>query len=303
MASTILVHLTWNKQLSINYPYKNHKNIFNYIHPRTTVWYNELGDLMKIVKFKKKNKDKYEILLDNGQTLDLYEDVIVHHSLIAKKEIDDETLEKIRKENNTSEIYTKCIKYISIRMRSKKEIKDYLQKKEYDNSIIEDTILKLEKNGLLNEEQFVKAYINDKLLMTNYGPYKIKSELNKHNIDDSIIDKYIDNIDNDLLIEKIEKIINKYLKTNRKNSNYTLKNKVQEQLNILGFPKYLYQEKLDNINIDNETEILKKEAIKEFNKLSRKYEGNELKIKLKQKLYQKGFRNVNIDNILEEYLD
>jgi len=188
-------------------------------------------------------------------------------------------------------------------MRSKKEIRDYLLKKEYDNNIIEDTILKLEKNGLLNEEQFVKAYINDKLLMTNYGPYKIKSELNKHNIDDNIIEKYIENIDNNILIEKIEKIINKYLKTNRKNSNYTLKNKIQEQLNILGYPKYLYQELIDNINIDNESEILKKEAIKEFNKLSRKYSDEELKNKLKQKLYQKGFRNINIDNILEEYLN
>jgi len=258
---------------------------------------------MKIIKFKKKGTSKYEIYLDNGQVLELYEDVIVRHSLIAKKVIDDELLEKIRKENNTAEIYTKCLKYISVRMRSKKEIRDYLLKKEYDNNIIEDTILKLEKNGLLNEEQFVKAYINDKLLMTNYGPYKIKSELNKHNIDDNIIEKYIENIDNNILIEKIEKIINKYLKTNRKNSNYTLKNKIQEQLNILGYPKYLYQELIDNINIDNENEILKKETIKEFNKLSRKYSDEELKIKLKQKLYQKGFRNINIDNILEEYLN
>ena len=255
---------------------------------------------MKILKFKKKNTNQYEITLDTGQTLNLYEDVIVKHSLIAKKEITEEILEQIKKENNNAEIYSKCIKYISIRMRSKKEIRDYLLKKEYGCNIIEDIISKLEKNGLINEEQFVKAYINDKLLMTNYGPYKLKNELIKHNIDENIIDQYIENIDENILINKIEKIISKYLKTNKKNSNYTLKTKIQEQLNILGFPKYLYQQMIENISIDNENEILTKEAIKEYNKLSKKYKGEELKIKLKQKLYQKGFRNIELSKILEE---
>jgi len=258
---------------------------------------------MKIEKFKKKGKDKYELFFENGTSIELYEDVIVNNELLINKEIDDSKLEEIRKQNNSSETYIKCVKYISIRMRSRNEIEEYLLKNNYERKLIDDVIDKLFEMGLLNEEQFVKSFINDKLLMTNYGPYKIKNELLKHKIDEELINKNISNIDEQILIERIEKIVNKYIKTNHKYSKYTLKNKIYDQLNILGYPKYLYQNLLDNINITNEDEILKKEILKEYKKLSRKYSDAELKLKLRQKLYQKGFSHINIDEILNNLPD
>jgi len=257
---------------------------------------------MKVEKYKKKGKDKYELFFENGTSLELYEDVIVNSGLLLDKNIDGTRLEEIRKQNNKSEIYIKCVKYISIRLRSKNEIEQYLLKNSYEKKLIDETIDKLFKVGLLNEEQFVKSFINDKLLMTNYGPYKIKNELLKHKIDEKIIDKNISNIDEKTLEEKIVKIINKYIKTNNKYSKYILKSKIQDQLNILGYPKYLYQNLIENINVNNEDEILKKEVIKEYKKLSRKYNKEELRYKLKQKLYQKGFSNINIDEILNNIL-
>ena len=258
---------------------------------------------MKIEKFKKKGKDKYELFLENGTSLVLYEDVIVNSGLLLNKNIDDDKLEEIRKQNNSSEIYIKCVKYISVRMRSRNEIEQYLQKNNYEKKLIEEVIEKLFKTGLLNEEQFVKSFINDKLLMTNYGPYKIRNELLKHKIEESIIDENISNIDEKILKEKVEKIINKYIKTNHKYSKYILKRKIHDQLNTLGYPKYLYQDLIENININNENDILNKEVMKEYKKLSRKYNEEELKLKLSQKLYQKGFSNINIDEILNNIID
>lgn len=258
---------------------------------------------MKIEKFKKKGKDKYELLFDDGTSLELYEDVIINNELLINKNIDKEKLELIKKQNNSSEIYIKCVKYISIRMRSKNEIIEYLLKNNYDKKVIDEVIDKLFKFGLLNEEQFVKSFINDKLLMTNHGPYKIKNELLKHKIDENLIETHISNIDDEVLIDKIDKIINKYVKTNHKYSNYILKSKIQDQLNTLGYPKHLYQDLLENISVNNESDILNKEVVKEYKKLSKKYSENELKIKLKQKLYQKGFSNINIDEILSNILD
>lgn len=258
---------------------------------------------MKIEKFKKKGKDKYELFLENGTKLELYEDVIINNRLLLNKNIEEELLEKLRKENNNSEIYIKCVKYISVRIRSKNEIEQYLIKKGYEQHIINEVIDKLTKNGLLDERQFVKAFINDKLLMTNYGPYKIRNELLKHRIDESLIDENIYNINDEVLEERIQKIVNKYLKTNHKYSKYILKNKIQEHLNLLGYPKNIYQNIIDNINIDNENEILNKEVMKEYKKLSKKYNDDELKFKLKQKLYQKGFSNINIDEIFNNIVD
>ena len=46
-----------------------------------------VGGLMKILKFSKLKSNKYNVTLENGDVLKLYDDVIVKYSLIRYKEI------------------------------------------------------------------------------------------------------------------------------------------------------------------------------------------------------------------------
>ena len=132
---------------------------------------------MKIIKYEKKGNNTYKIYLENNQTITVYEDVILKNNLLYKKEIDIELLEKISNDNLYEEIYNKCVKYISVRIRSIYEIREYLRKKEIDSSLIEITIDKLIKNNMLNDEIFAKAFTNDKLNFTTMRPYRIEQEL------------------------------------------------------------------------------------------------------------------------------
>ena len=85
---------------------------------------------MKINKFKKVGLNKYKIYSDNG-VLTIYEDVILKYNLLYKKEIDDTLLEKINMDNYKASIYDSALKYIGVRMRSEKEVNEYLLKKEH----------------------------------------------------------------------------------------------------------------------------------------------------------------------------
>ena len=44
---------------------------------------------MKIIKYQKLSGNKYNVFLDNGEKIKLYEDVIIKEELLLKKEIDD----------------------------------------------------------------------------------------------------------------------------------------------------------------------------------------------------------------------
>lgn len=199
---------------------------------------------MKIIKYVKKNNNNYDIYLDNDKKITINEDIILKHKLLFKKEIDDKLLKELTKDNDDYDIYNKCIKYIGIRLRSTNEIKEYMKRKNIENILIEETIEKLTKNKLLNDETFTKAFINDKLKFTTMGPYRIKQELQKHKIDQSIIDKYIYDIDEKFLNEKINKQINKLLK--KKNTN---KNKIYHNLINLGYSSELILNNLNNYNL------------------------------------------------------
>ena len=49
---------------------------------------------MNIVKFKKKNKEQYELILDNDEKLVVYEDVIIKYNLLSNKKLSSDILKK-----------------------------------------------------------------------------------------------------------------------------------------------------------------------------------------------------------------
>ena len=67
---------------------------------------------MKIIKYTKKSANKYNILLENQESISLYSDLILKYNLLILKEIDNNTLEAIKKDNLKLELYYKTLKYL-----------------------------------------------------------------------------------------------------------------------------------------------------------------------------------------------
>ena len=188
---------------------------------------------MKINKYEHTGIDKYRIYLDNGEIIDTYNDVILENNLLLKKELDETLYQKIIEQTKIEENYIKARKYIEYRIRSTKEIKDYLKKNNIDNNTIDLIIEKLNKNNYLDDDRFCKSFINDKLKFTNTGEYKIITELKRNEITEDIIDKYNYLMNEEVMTERINKIIDKYIKTSKDKSK--LRNKIYNNLVRLGY--------------------------------------------------------------------
>jgi len=245
--------------------------------------------MMKILKFTKKKDGMYSLLLEDNDLLIVHEDLILKYGLLLHKEISDEDREKIEEENLSYTAKTVALKYITIRYRSVKELREYLSKKGVNKDIIENVIKDLKNEGYLNDDSFAKMFIHDKINLSMDGPYKIRRELSSFGISEEIINNNIDLFTDDIQIEKINKIIDKQIKTNHNKSNYILKNKILNFLNNNGYDSTLSIKVYEGKNISSDRDIAKKEYDKLYKKLSNKYSGNELEYKIKQKMYQKGF--------------
>lgn len=180
-------------------------------------------------------------------------------------------------------------------MRCKKELKEYLSSKEVDLKEIEKVIEILEKNEYLNEEIYVESFINDKILLSNDGPNKIRKELQTKGINTKTIEEKIVIFEKEQQIEKINKIITKMIKSNKSKSTYILKNKIIDYLSNLGYEKSLILDLLSNFELEDSKDLIKKEYDKIYKKLSKKYSGKELEYKVKQKMYSLGFQNYYVE--------
>ena len=240
---------------------------------------------MKINKYKKLKSNKYEVTLENGESIILYEDVILKEELLLKKEI--VNLDRITEINNEYEVYEVALRYLNHHVLSVKGMKEYLLKKKYDLQIVDKTVDKLKCKGCLNDEYFAKCYISDHINLSNDGPYKMIKHLEELDITSDIYAQYLSKY-NDTWKDRIEKYINKNLKTNKK-STYFFKSKMLMNLINLGYEKEMINDCLSHITIDNLDDLKEIEKNKIRKKLERKYSSDELERKIKEKLYQKGF--------------
>ncbi len=248
--------------------------------------------MKKIYKIKK-NKNKYTIILNDNTSFSFYSDTLVKYNLLKPRVISDEEFEEIINYNNYTEAYNVALKYLTLKLRTKKEVERKLN--EYSKDVVENVINKLEKLGYLNEIKYIEAFINDQITLGNKGPVYIIKELEKLGLDNNLILEEINKINEDIWIEKVEKIIDKRKKSNKLSKKmFVLKTKAY--LNNLGYYKKTIDEVINCIEINEDVDVIKNEYEKVKRKLSRKYEGQKLKEKIKLSLYNKGY---NLENILE----
>jgi len=251
---------------------------------------------MKIEAIKKTGK-KYKLNLEDNSNILTYDDVIINNGLLFNLDIDNEKLNKINIETEYFDIYYKTINYITRKLRSEKEINIFMDKYTINDKTKKEIIKKLKELGLINDENFVKAYISDKIHLSTSGPIKIKKELLEHDIEETLIDEHLDKISVEIVEEKITKLINKKIKNNTKYSGFHLKQKIIAELSNLGFEGSMVVNIYDSLNTDNN--VIVKEYEKLYKKLSMKYSDKELEWKVREKLYQKGFTVDEINSVLE----
>ena len=203
---------------------------------------------MRTEKYELTKKNIYNVYLSNGEVLELNGKVITDNELLIKKDIDNELYNKLKRDNTICILVDTSIKYIDRRLRSINELRDYLKNKEEDTIIIEEVIDKLIDYKYLDDDRFTKAFIKDKLNFTNWGDYKIKNELKRLGVNEEIIYNNMSNIDDNIYYERINKIINKDISTNKKYNGIKLKNKIYNHLLTLGYSKEKVISIINNYN-------------------------------------------------------
>lgn len=256
------------------------------------------GKIMKIINIKKIGKNKYEFELANKK-IKTYDTIILKYQLLLKKEISEELLQTIEEETKIAEIYEKTLQFIGRKLRSKKEVIDFLKKQEISIEEQTDIIDRLTEQGLFDEKAYIEAFIHDRMNFSSDGPNKIKEELLKNEFDLELILIELEKLDEKEMKEKLNKLIVKKLNANHKYSENYCKQKITEQMLLLGYPKEMIEEILDKENFNHES-ILENEARKLYEKYKNKKNGNELYLFLKQKLYQKRYPIEDINDILEK---
>ena len=144
-------------------------------------------------------------------------------------------------------IVEKIQSYCIYQDRCEKEVK----KKLYTFNVEKDLQLKiinyLIDNDYLNEERFTKLFIQGKLRIKKWGKMKLKFELKSRGVENSMIDKYI----NDILDDEYTAYFNEFSSNKIKFLKGTKDQKKRSFINYFtyrGWENYLIYQKLKEIS-------------------------------------------------------
>jgi len=234
-------------------------------------------------------KQQYLLTLTNNETRIFDEDIIIKYRLIPKKNITSKQIVQMEFEQEYLYAYRLAIHYLNHKLRTKKEIEDHLKKNNISSQNIEWTKNRLEKEGYLNEEKYLEAYLNDAFRFQNDGPLKLIKKLEKLGLDSEKIKKALVKIPKEEWLEKLYRLYQKKANVKHQEGLKKWQQKCIHYFILLGYPKEWLDDLTDQIAWPDETDLKEKELEKLRNKLSRKYSGKELEFQIKRKLYAKGF--------------
>ncbi|SET70948.1 regulatory protein [Oceanobacillus limi] len=260
---------------------------------------------------QKKSKSRYNIYLVEGDR-DTYgfsvdEAVLIEHNLRKGLELDEATMETLKRKDTLQKAYTLAVNFLSYRMRTIKEMNDYLVKKEVDEEHIDPIIDKLIKEGYLNDKEFAKAFVQTRLNTSHKGPQLVKRELIEKGVASGIATEAVGMYTYEQQFEKAEKWVEKKIRSSKKDSFKKQSQQLQSNLMQKGFTQDVIQDVLQSFQEakDDHTEwdALVYQGEKLVRKHERKYSSFELKSKVKEGLYRKGFSMENIKRFVEEYVE
>lgn len=257
---------------------------------------------------QKKNKHRYNIFLDEGEgeayAFSVDEAILIEFKLRKNLELDDSMIATLVQKDTIHKSYTQTINFLSYRMRTKKEIHDYLVKKEVDPEHITQIIDRLINEKLLDDGQFAEMFVSTRMNTSSKGPMLIKKELIEKGVTASIADQAVEQYPYEVQYEKILKWIEKKFNQDKKDS---FRKKIQQlQVTLIqkGFTQDVIKDALTNINEEkndsSEWDALVHQGEKLMRKHQVKLEGHPLRNKVKEALYRKGFTIDLINQFLEE---
>ena len=182
-------------------------------------------------------KDKFVIETDTKESFLLsyndFEKYKIHNEMI----IDDELYTHLLNISKFTEAFEISLNFLSYKLRTEKEIITKLKSKKFSTEIIDEVITKLKNLDLLDDYNYAKIFINDKINLTNYSKRRIINDLYQKGIDKRIYEDYLEevfgyNMELDKATQIVETKINIW---KEKHEGYDLKNKIVTFLLQKGF--------------------------------------------------------------------
>lgn len=164
------------------------------------------------LKPQTRRTDRYNLYLDGSYKFPVSANTVLAAGLHVGMEISEDDLLKVQETAEIGNAHDKALNFLDLRRRSTKEIRDYLWRKEFEPDVIQPVIDRLTKAGLLNDEEFARAWVRDRLLLKPKSKRALSAELFAKGISRETSDLILSELDGDDELGALNDSLNRKLR-------------------------------------------------------------------------------------------
>ncbi|WP_088008249.1 recombination regulator RecX [Indiicoccus explosivorum] len=252
---------------------------------------------------QKNNKERFNIFLDEKFAFGVDEAILVRYGLTKGKELDQWTIEEMVFDDQVSKAFNKALTYLSFRMRSEGEVRKKLRDAEYGDAVVDEAVKKLYKLNFLDDKAFSEALLNTQVRTAKKGPRAIQQDLRQKGVDKAVTQEVLGEYTEEEQLKTAGALAGKIAKRESGKTPAQIRQKINDALLRKGFSYSIISPVIEALDLEKEDdewmELAMKQGDKLWDKHSRKLTGSDLKLKVRQGLYQKGFPG----DVISQYLD
>ncbi|SFJ24908.1 regulatory protein RecX [Thermoflavimicrobium dichotomicum] len=154
----------------------------------------EAGVITKIEK-KSVLSRRYQIYINDQPLFSIHEDVLVKHGLYKGMQVDGAQIKELLEAEEYNQVRLSALRYLSHKPRTTQELRQYLMRKEFHEGYIEKVIDEMMRLGYLDDQQYARAWVDERRNRKGYGALRVKKELKQKGIASKWIDEAMSKVD------------------------------------------------------------------------------------------------------------
>ncbi|MFQ6751950.1 MAG: regulatory protein RecX [Clostridia bacterium] len=194
------------------------------------------------IKLAKRSANVFMVETDSGE-YQLHSDIIVKNNIRVGEIREDVFFDSVQ-ESQVLIGYNTALKYIGASIKTEKQIRDYLYRKEFHKDPIDQIIMKLKEYKIIDDKVYADVFVRSN---PNFSKRKLKQKLNNNGIKNELVDSATENVDDtDSAMRHAEKFL--------RNKEMTKENidKMIRRLSYLGYNWDSIRQVLNRLKYDTE---------------------------------------------------
>ncbi|MEG1254772.1 recombination regulator RecX [Clostridium sp.] len=154
-----------------------------------------MSKIITKIETQKKKENRVNVFIDGEFSFGCSSELIYYHNLAKGREINADELQGVIDEDNYLTAKAKALKHMESSLKTEFQVREHLEKKEYDEKTIDRVIVFLKDYKFIDDEYYAKAFVTQNIRTQGKG--NIKYKLIKRGISEEIILRTLESVHGD----------------------------------------------------------------------------------------------------------